>query len=162
MSEKRPSECSHCAKPSTVHLTQIVGGEVKKLDLCADCPMAKAVEDAGSMDIVEKSNVPLLRPIGKGQACPKCGFTQESFKELGRLGCPSCYDAFATGLEPVFQKLHKGTTHKGKSPNKTIEPALREEIEALKRELQERVDSEDYEQAAILRDRIWELEGRCY
>ena len=93
-------------------------------------------------------------------SCPKCGFNQESFKEFGRLGCPTCYDVFASDLEAVFRKAHRGVEHRGKRPVKHAKSVSQEEIEALKRELEERVASEDYEQAAVLRDRICELEGR--
>jgi protein-arginine kinase activator protein McsA len=32
-------------KPATVHLTQIVGDKMQKLDLCEDCAKAKGVND---------------------------------------------------------------------------------------------------------------------
>lgn len=166
MSDQRPSKCSHCANPATIHLTQIVDGEVKKQDLCQQCPNAAKINEAGAIDIVGVSkfkNKPIahgMRAIGKGLACPKCGFTKQSFEEYGRLGCSICYDVFATELEPVFRKAHPGLEHKGKRPAKHARTVSPEEIEALKRKLQERVESEDYEQAALLRDQIWELEGR--
>ena len=38
--------CSICKeKPATVHLTQIVGDKMQKLDLCEDCAKAKGVND---------------------------------------------------------------------------------------------------------------------
>ena len=166
MSENRPSNCSHCAKPSSIHLTQIVDGEVKKLSLCQDCPHAEKATSVEAVDIVEPSKAigkPIahgIRSIGAGLTCPKCGFKQETFKEFGRLGCPACYDVFASQLQSVFQKAHKGVTHRGKRPAKYAMTVSREEIEALKQELQAHVEKEEYEEAAALRDRIWELEGR--
>ena len=158
MSEKRPKQCTHCAHPSAVYLTQIVGGEVTKLDMCANCPMARELSDKGAFDIVGKPSKPSSSKAGKTEACPKCGFTKETFKEFGRLGCPACYDAFASSLEPIFRKLHKGVSHRGKSPAKSDAAVTKEEIESLKQQLQEHVKREEYEQAALLRDRIWELE----
>ena len=39
-------QCSICKdKPATVHLTQIVGDKMQKLDLCEDCAKAKGVND---------------------------------------------------------------------------------------------------------------------
>ncbi len=134
--------------------------------MCQGCPHAAKASEASSIDIVGGFKVPSkpivhgIRAIGKGITCPKCGFTLESFKEFGRLGCPICYDVFAFELEPVFRKAHPGVLHKGKRPGSCTETVSKEEIESLKRELQERVEKEDFEEAALLRDRIWELEGR--
>jgi len=166
MSENRPSDCSHCSKPSTIYLTQIVDGEVKKQNLCQNCPHAAKATSADSVDIVEPSKeapkpiVHGIRSIGDGLACPQCGFKQETFKEFGRLGCPSCYDVFGDQLQSVFQKAHKGVTHRGKRPAKYAHLVSQEEIDALKEELQAHVAKEEYEAAAALRDRIWELEGK--
>jgi protein-arginine kinase activator protein McsA len=39
-------QCSICKeKPATVHLTQIVGEKMQKLDLCEDCAKTKGVND---------------------------------------------------------------------------------------------------------------------
>ncbi len=165
MSEKRSSKCGNCPSPATVHLTQIVGGEVKKMHLCEQCAQAKDVSETGAFNIVGKVK-PSVKKTGQPRsftaslACPKCGFTQESFKEAGRLGCPTCYEVFELELEPVLRKLHRGTKHKGKAPIGFAAPVVQEEIEALKRELQEHVEREDYEKAAVVRDRICELEGQ--
>ena len=166
MPDKRPTNCSHCTKPTTIHLTQIVDGKVKKLNMCQQCPHAMKATEAGSIDIVAPSKstgkaiVHGIRPVGKGVTCPKCGLTQETFKEFGRLGCPTCYDVFATELEAVLRKAHRGVEHKGKRPAKLAQMVSDEEIAALKRKLQESVEVEDYEQAALLRDRIMEIESR--
>ncbi len=166
MSSPLPSSCANCANPKNVHLTQIVGDELKKLSLCASCPAAQGAAQVGALNIVCESNPKLaldasaIQSSDKTIACPNCGFTQESFKEYGRLGCPACYDAFASGLDPVLKKAHKGTEHRGKVPAGYKAPVTREEIEALKTALQKHVDREEYEEAAQLRDRIWEMESR--
>jgi len=166
MSEKLPEGCATCANEKTVHLTQIVGGSVNKLDLCEACPWAKKVATVEAVNIVCEAKPELelsgggLKSIDRGLVCPECGFTQESFKESGRLGCPSCYEVFSSSLETVFRKAHRGLTHKGKVPAGFEIVASPEEIALLKQELQEHVDREEYEKAAELRDRILELETR--
>ena len=164
MPEQRPSNCSKCANPETIHLTQIVDGEVEKQNMCEQCPHAAKVGQSNSIDLVSgpkpktKPIVHGIRAIENGLCCPKCGFSQKSFEQFGRLGCPACYDVFADILKSVFQKAHPGVKHKGKRPQAT--PVSPQQIEALKRELQECVDSENYEKAAEIRDRISELEER--
>ncbi len=166
MSDKLPIGCAECAKAKTVHLTQIVGGDINKLHLCSDCPLTKEVTSIGAVNIVCEADPAIelssnsIKSIEKGPSCPECGFTQDAFKESGRLGCPSCYDVFSSTLESVLKKAHRGVSHKGKRPTKFEEPVSEAEIAALKTELEEHVAREEYEKAAELRDKIWELEAR--
>ena len=115
--------CSVCKQnKATVHLTQIVGEKMQKVDLCEACSKEKGVNDPtgfsladlllglGAADEIEKQSE------GTELKCPACGFTQADFKKAGRLGCPECYDAFAPGIEALLKSMHKGTRHKGKVP----------------------------------------------
>ena len=98
-------QCSICKeKPASVHLTQIVGDKMQKLDLCEDCAKLKGVNDAASFHMAD-----IMLGLGAAQEleqstggaevkCPRCGFTQADFKKSGRLGCPDCYKTFAEGL----------------------------------------------------------------
>ena len=172
MSESRPDKCSHCKNPSTVHLTQIIDGKMKKLSMCGDCPHAQQVEQSLDYDIVgklsEKNKLPKPTIAGVDMKCPNCGFGQADFKELGRLGCSQCYDVFNTKLSPILGKIHQGTEHKGKVPGVELEEATEpvepeitvspKELSELKNRLQEHVQREEYEEAAEIRDRIIELE----
>ena len=164
MPDKRPSNCSKCTNPATIHLTQIVDGEIEKQDMCEQCPHAAKIGKAEFIDLVSgpkpktKPIVHAIRSIENGLCCPKCGFSQSSLKQFGRLGCPTCYDAFAQDLESVFQKAHLGVKHKGKRPRGA--PVSSEQLEVLKREMQQCVDNENYEGAAEIRDKIEQLEAR--
>lgn len=128
--------------------------------------MTKEVTSVGAVNIVCEANPSIelstngIKSMEKGPSCRECGFTQDAFKESGRLGCPSCYDVFSSTLETVLRKAHRGVRHKGKRPLKSEAHVSLEEIEALKTELEEHVAKEEYEKAAELRDRIWELEAR--
>ncbi len=47
-------QCSICKeKPATVHLTQIVGEKMQKLDLCDDCAKAKGVNDPAGFALAD-------------------------------------------------------------------------------------------------------------
>ena len=87
--------------------------------------------------------------------CPRCGLSYTEFKAKGRLGCPGCYDAFAPVLEPLLEKVHGKSEHRGRAP-KRLESVLasRRRVAELEAELQAAVQKEDYEGAARLRDRI--------
>jgi protein arginine kinase activator len=154
-------QCSICKeKPATVHYSQIVGDKMQKLDLCEDCAKAKGVNDpAGFM-------ADLMFGLGAAQEieqaaggtelkCQRCGFTQADFKKSGRLGCPECYKTFSEGLSGLLKTMHKGTRHVGKAPE-TMRAASEnaDRLRTLQKKLQKAVDSENFEEAAQLRDEI--------
>src|SRR6516162_4549549 len=115
-------QCCICKeKPATVHLTQIVGDKMQKLDLCEDCAKAKGINDPTSFAMADLmlglgAAQEIEQAVGVELKCPRCGFSQADFKKSGRLGCPQCYQTFAEGLETMLKTMHKGTRHTGKSP----------------------------------------------
>jgi protein arginine kinase activator len=159
--------CCICKeKPATVHLTQIAGDKMHKVDLCEECAKAKGASDPTF------SLADLLLGLGAsqeiGQAaggteikCPQCGFTQADFKKSGRLGCPECYRTFAEGLEELLKTMHKGTRHVGKTPEVLRQSRdLSDRLKALQKKLAEAIDDENFEAAAVLRDEIKQMTTR--
>jgi protein arginine kinase activator len=153
--------CDICKeKEATVHLTQMVEGKTKKIDLCEDCSKAKGVDDPAGFSLAD-----LLLGLGASQEmeesestkekCPKCGFSQGDFKKTGRLGCPDCYDHFSEGVEGLLKSMHKGTRHTGKAPAVWQQTKVYvDRLHSLKSKLDKAVAKEDYEKAAKLRDEI--------
>jgi protein arginine kinase activator len=162
--------CTICKeKPATVHLTQIVGDKMQKLDLCEDCAKTKGINDPTSFGLAD---LDLVLGLGASQQleqaaggvelkCPRCGFTQADFKKSGRLGCPECYRTFSEGLAGLLKTMHKGTRHTGKAPEALR--ATRENaglLKTLQAKLAKAIKDENYEQAAQVRDEIKQLTGR--
>jgi len=158
--------CCVCKqKEATVHLTQIAGEKMQKVDLCEDCAKEKGVS-VNDPSGVGFSFADLLLGLGASQEmqeaagapdlrCPQCNFTQTDFKKAGRLGCGQCYETFSEGLEGLLKTMHKGTRHKGKIPvAQRGSQDLRERIAALQKKLEKAVAEENYEQASQLRDEI--------
>ncbi len=147
--------------PAKVHLTQIVGDKMQKVDLCEECARQKGVNDPNSFSLAD-----LLLGLGASQEiattsgseelkCPHCGFTQADFKKAGRLGCSQCYVTFAEGLEGLLKSMHKGTRHVGKVPTALRRGRdLQDRLKHLQKKLDKAVTAEDFEQAAHLRDEI--------
>ena len=48
--------------------------------------------------------------------CDQCSLTFEEFKKSGFLGCPSCYEAFSSQMDPVFSRTQMGNKHAGRKP----------------------------------------------
>ena len=92
--------------------------------------------------------------------CAACGQTYRAFKESGKLGCAACYDTFEEQLLPLMRKIQKGDHHVGKCPRGTAEPSIEEQLADLRRQLQQAVEREEFEQAATLRDEIRRLESQ--
>jgi protein arginine kinase activator len=154
--------CCVCKeKEAKVHLTQIVGDKVQKVDLCDGCAAQKGVNDPAGFSLAD-----LLLGLGAAQEmeqaagggelkCPNCGFTQADFKKAGRLGCSECYTTFNEGLEALLKTMHKGTKHQGKVPQAHQHSRdLADRLKALQKKLDKAVADEDFEQAAQMRDEI--------
>jgi protein arginine kinase activator len=152
-----PLKCDLCAKPATVHLTQIVNNKVHKVDLCEACAQAKGVTDPSGFslaDLLLKASLNPEQPT-TGARCEQCGFTQNDFKKHGRFGCPTCYEAFKGIVEPMLDNMHKGTSHTGKVPQRALErKSLYDRLTKLELDLTEAIKSERYEDAARARDEI--------
>lgn len=160
--------CCVCKqKEASVHLTQIEGEKVHKVDLCEECAKQKGVNDPTGFALAD-----LLLGIGAAQdfeqagggkelRCPKCGFTQADLKKSGRLGCPHCYPTFAEGLAGLLKSMHKGTQHVGKVPAALQQSRdASERMTALQKNLAKAIEEENFEQAAVLRDEIKQLTPR--
>lgn len=144
-----------------VHLTQIVGDKMQKVDLCEECAKNKGVNDPAGFSLAD-----LLLGLGAAQEidkgsdgqeikCPNCGFTQADFKKSGRLGCSECYVTFKEGLEGLLKTMHKGVKHVGKIPQALRqEKDLSDKLRQLQKRLDKAVTDEKFEDAAQLRDEI--------
>ena len=76
----------------------------------------------------------------------------DTLSKTGRLGCAVCYEKFSAHLTTALQESQKALVHLGKRPGR--KNARREDLEA---ELQQLIRSEQYEEAAQVRDRIAKL-----
>ena len=155
-------QCCVCKeKPATVHLTQIVGDKMQKVDLCEACASQKGVNDPAGFSLADLllglGASPETEPAAGGSEakCPHCSFTQADFKKAGRLGCSECYVTFSEGLESLLKTMHKGTKHVGKVPHSLQQSRdLSDRLKSLQKKLEKAVTDEDFEQAALMRDEI--------
>ena len=157
--------CCVCKeREAKVHLTQIQGEKMQKVDLCEECASNKGVNDPAGFSLADLllglgASQEIDQSVGAELKCPKCGFTQADFKKTGRLGCSECYGTFADGLASLIKAMHKGTKHTGKVPARLFRDIVRSDrLNELKRSLEEAVSKEDYESAATIRDEIRQLE----
>ena len=152
--------CDVCQdNPATVYLTQIVKGEMQKVNLCEACAKDKGVTDPTGFALADAllgiDSDPKMASSTNVLACNSCGFSHAEFKKSGRFGCSECYKVFDSGLESLVKAMHKGTNHLGKIPSRyQVEKKYNDQITDLKNRLMSAINEENFEEAAKLRDQI--------
>jgi protein arginine kinase activator len=160
--------CDQCReREAVIHLTQIVNEQVTTLHLCERCAAEKGVESPGSA--VKTPLGSFLAAMGKGpEQAPsprsadtcRCGATFQDFRETGRLGCPECYRTFEAPLRDLLRRLHGSTLHLGEryAEQPATAAEAREKAADLREQLRLAVETENFELAAELRDRLRVME----
>ncbi len=163
--------CDSCKKREATNHESVRTGDGKswrEVHLCESCARKEGgpahLTAAGLVQALLEGAGALAAPSPTeltARGCPKCGITYAEFRARGRLGCPHDYEAFQSDLLPIIEKIHHGATqHVGKSPDSGgAEPGPRQALIEARRALAQAVQSEEYEKAARLRDRVRELEA---
>ena len=167
--------CQNCGKnEATTHIRQVVNGDTTQMHLCRECAQHLGYGDMFSGfglnlddffggflgDTVQK----LASPTE--QRCPKCGNTFGDIVRSGKVGCSECYKTFYDKLLPSIQRIHGRIKHNGKqvlaveNVAQPVEQMKEDPVERMKKELADAVEKQEFEQAAIIRDKIKELEEK--
>ena len=163
-------QCQICKKnEATIHLTEIVDGVRSETHICQSCAQSEGIVVKNEMPINELlSNLLASQPaddeisgsFGLSKACPDCGFTMDHLRKESVLGCPEDYEVFEEELKPLIARAQNyNSSHCGKVPSSVpVENKNKIELANLQKELEIAVQKEDYEQAAVLHDKINVLE----
>ena len=160
------NKCQFCDNPATVELTEMVKRKKRVMYLCEACAQKhNLTTDSPAPHINLKALLGLFIGASAGAEaaappkCPGCGLSYPEFKSVGRLGCPDDYDAFRELLEPLLERIHRGTTHAGKVPAAKRKQVRAAEVRALTVRMAAAAKAENYEEAARLRDLIRQKEA---
>ncbi len=170
--------CQNCNQnEATTHIKRVVNGEAEEHHLCAECAKKLGYDhflDDFSLSIPNifssffHDTMPALSRAGV-EHCDTCGSSFEDIVRSGMVGCADCYEKFFDRLLPSIQRIHGRAKHAGKTPHYTVEPdapkadekaqetaetGVDTQIEALQQEMQKAIESQNFEQAAVLRDKI--------
>lgn len=158
--------CQCGKKLATIHVTEIINGEKKEIHLCEECakkkklifPASTSVIDLGEVlsTIIQSATDDSSDELQK-TPCPECGITFGEFKASGRFGCPNDYEVFRRGVDPLLERIHGTTEHRGKKAKPTTAKTHEDRLAALRAELRKAVADEAYERAARIRDQIYAL-----
>lgn len=162
--------CENCREnDAVVNLTTIKDNVVTQQHLCEKCAAAKGVETSISTpkhpllgEILNEVHQKVsIGGVDDARACHFCGATTRDFRATGRLGCARCYTAFERHLRELLRKLHGNSKHIGRQYEPPA-PELLERVGSvaqLRERLRRAIDSEQFELAAELRDRLRSVES---
>lgn len=160
--------CQECGKePATMHFTKIVNGDITELHFCENCAKQYKEFDFDTSFSFHKFLTGLIDNIQgepvkvnhKELKCDSCGMSYSNFRQIGKFGCPDCYKSFESKLNPLFKEVHGHANHTGKIPRRAGGAiGVKKEITRLKNDLDFLVKSEQFEEAAKVRDEIKKLQ----
>jgi len=178
--------CEKCKiREANIQYTEVVNGVKKEHHFCAQCakemdfgvyaaifdgefPLGKLLSGLLGIEDTEKGPDKLSQI-----ACPTCGTSYSEFVKDSRFGCADCYSVFGPLMEDSIKQLQGSLMHTGKTPvyqrmdqlDQSQYPdeagsdisSHKDELFELDAKLKEALRFEDYETAAVCRDRIKEL-----
>lgn len=166
--------CEKCKKnEAKINLVKIINGEKQQIWLCEECaknisniPFLSSIPDGAGFPFQEVINGLLTgvensapkKEIEK-KVCPVCGLTLEELKKTKKVGCSNCYIVFKEPIKAIIKNVTKEGKHIGRIPNRTQKEFLqRDKLKNLKQKLQILIEKEEYEEAAVVRDEIRQIE----
>lgn len=158
-------KCQNCGKNNAnVRYTQVVNGDKMELFLCDECANEMNIGmnfDFGMNDVFSSffDDFAGLKTIAMPEItkCNSCGLTYDEFSNTGMLGCERCYDTFSNRLDGVLNRIHGSNRHLINDKKESNKKEL-SELDKLKNELKDCIEKEEYEKAAVIRDKIKKLE----
>ncbi|MBR6533060.1 MAG: UvrB/UvrC motif-containing protein [Clostridia bacterium] len=156
--------CEKCGKNhATTHIKTVVNGVIREYNLCDSC----AANSGYATNSLTGMLASMFGDFTKQESlipqtkCSVCGATFRDIAKSGKVGCGECYNTFYDELLPYLKRVHGSTKHVGKVPCSAPLTVIQkgETIEDLRNELARLVREENYEQAAVVRDKIKEMEA---
>ncbi len=164
-------KCQHCNNnEATTYIKKNINGRVTEMHLCSECAAELGVMEEFSPESFFNdtffgsflgAGVPAMNILSGIDHCEYCGSTFNDIVKNGRVGCANCYSKFEDMLQPSITKMHGNAKHIGKNVTYTQEAdeekTAETELEKLKNQLREAIKEQRFEDAAVLRDKIKEM-----
>lgn len=158
--------CESCGKrQAVIRVKAIVNGEPVEYALCAEC--ARELGYTNLLFVMLSGYDGALNDFFPDEGncaevlhCPCCGASFQDILRSGKVGCAECYSTFASQLAPFIRKIHGSVSHRGKTAGGGDLPQVspKAQLSVMHQQLREAIRSENYEQAAVLRDEIHKIE----
>lgn len=165
--------CQKCnAREANTHITQVINGKKTEMYLCREC--ANDSQDFwgfGSKSIDHEFEnlfsglwnnpqfaISKAKTLSSPKTCDVCGATTSEFLRKGKPGCTNCYSVFSDFLLRPLKQIHGSYKHTGKIPSRAGKDLKKaDQIEKLQDKLNNAIAEQNFEEAAVLRDKIRDL-----
>ncbi|WMJ23100.1 UvrB/UvrC motif-containing protein [Paludicola sp. MB14-C6] len=154
--------CEKCKQNiATSIVTKTVNGMTTTIHMCGECAFKAGYSNLfGNFslnhfmaDLEQKANKKL-------KICPKCGSDFAEILSNGKLGCSQCYTEFRNELLPSIENIHGKAYHVGKKPARYREAQSEANLmDELKQKLNDAIEKQEFEAAAVLRDEIKKMQS---
>lgn len=167
--------CDSCKKnEATIHITKILNGDKKELNLCEKCAKEKGeltfyspidISSSFTFQNILSGIMEHVGNVGKDAKnpysyCENCGTTYSEFKQRGLAGCSECYKSFSETINPIIRRVQGNIEHTGKIPKKLGKHIIeKKKLLKLREDLQNAITAEEYEKAAEIRDLIRKIQN---
>lgn len=176
--------CKRCGKNNAeIYYKQTVNGHTDEYALCSKC--AEELKKEGKLNmnmpfsfddfgfgwandgifgLKELFGLPFdskYAKLGDKKKCSLCSSTFDDLVKRGKVGCAKCYETFSEELKNSVERIHGKTKYAGRIPKKHIsDKDIKEDrINSLHDELKKAIDDQEFEKAAVIRDKIREIEN---
>ncbi len=150
--------CSNCGKNNaSITYKQNINGKKITLNLCDNCAHEIGIFNSFD-DIFSPMILDFEYVLPEEIKCKKCGYTLSKYRSTGLFGCDECYKTFKKEIDEILLKI-QGKNRQIKE-EKNIKKESINQVDKLKQELQELVNQEKFEEAAVIRDKIKDLEKK--
>lgn len=159
--------CTHCKKEqATLFYTQNINGKESSAALCPECAKKAGIGNTSILSPLFHTTVQKNAAThNTAKKCSLCGLQLKDILSMGKVGCPACYDTFREELADTIRSIHGGVKHCGLTPQRGTEVCVAPQVKApteeekLREALAAAIRTENYEEAARLRDAIKALKG---
>lgn len=170
-------KCDICKKnQAIIHLEEQSNSGTRTINLCLECATEKGLnldsDDVNNFlfsmlqnifsELPRKSKRTQLNGFEQFElSCPACGKTMQAISDSGRIGCEICLSEFQKIIDIVLFKTNKSLDYKGRLPEELQQKKdYKYKIRSLKLKLAKAVNTENYEEAAKIRDMIKHYQSR--
>lgn len=158
-------KCDICKiNDAVIFLQEVRGNQKKEVHLCFECAAKKGIPTPTPGESFNPEKISLEKIISamtEKRSCKVCGRSLDDIKRYRAVGCPACYSNFTQEIKEIFAGNGELKTYCGTFPKHVSDGhSSLQDRAILQEKLAESVAREDFEKAAIYRDKIKELDKK--
>ena len=160
-------KCEKCGiNTATTHIKSIVNGVLREIHLCPVCASKQGYGDISNMNFAGMlasmfgDNLQISNGFND-KKCPQCNQTFSQIAKSGKVGCAECYNVFTDDIKGILKGFGVTRSYTGSLPNQiaNFTSSLNDRV-ALQEKLNKAIQEENYEKAAVYRDKLKMLENQ--